>query len=147
MSLLSGLLKTILKAGKSAKVITTSKNPIKVFKEVSKITDPIVDAALPKAVISTAKPVTGPRKLVKFLLPKDPAKTILKVAEPKPLTEAQKLGKTIEKFKVKYPKGLKIQETDQIKLPRTNSTKLMVVGGVAISSTTAALIAKNKIRK
>lgn len=136
MSVLSGLLKGLVRFGKD-------------FKSVQKAMDPVYKKILPEAVKSTAKPATGPRSLLKHVLPKDPAKTILKVSEPKPLSEGQKLGKTIEKFKQKYPKGLKIQENDQIKVPKVDSVKLKaaMMGGVAVSSTMAVMIAKNKTRK
>lgn len=130
--LLKGLKSIFPTASKSAKIITESGNPVKVFKEVSKVTEPIYKAILPKAVISTAKEATGARKLLKNLVPKDVTKMIIPI--PRPLTESEKLASTIKRFQEKYPKGFN----------RTSGIKTAVFGGTAIAATGTTIIIKNR---
>ena len=129
---IKGLLKGLRAAGKTTKVIAESNNPIKVYKEVSKVTKPIFDAVLPKGIPSTAKEATGPRRLLKYLVPKDITKTVIPI--PKPPTETERLASTIKRFKQTYPKGLNS--------PRGNTKRNIALIGA--SATAGVLITKNR---
>jgi hypothetical protein len=128
MGVISGLIKVLGKSARSAKIIAESKNPIKVYKEVTKITNPLVDMYLPKAVISTAKEATGLRKvLMRNLVSRDVTKMIIPI--PRPLNEAEKLAITIKKFQKAYPNGL---------IHKSSGMKKAMFGGTAVVATIGA---------
>jgi hypothetical protein len=111
-------------------------------KMIKKGTDAIVNAALPKAVISNAKKATGIRgALVSRLIPKDPAKSLLIIAKPKPLSVNERLGSTIKKIQEKYPKGM----PHSLSSKSSGAMKTTLFGGTALVATAGAFgVAKSR---